>query len=109
MLLCCADDARRSVLSFVLWVRGYDVIAGISALPPVPDCALVVVDRESEEMTLLIDHVLPELPIVAIGGSTRVEEFLDRVRIRVARKRGPKKRAPIFSPAVPAEGAPCLG
>lgn len=93
VLLCCADNTQRSVLSFVLWVRGYDVITGISPNPPAPDCALITVDRESQEATELVDHLLPELPIVITDYKTEPSiSFLERVRIRIARKRGPKKR-----------------
>jgi D-aminopeptidase len=98
VLLYCADDQRRSELALILDLRLYRVIAGISQHPPLPDCALVIGDRD---MVRVIKRELPTVPIIAIvkyGYSlpatvlrpgTSTEQVLELIRVAVIRKRGP--------------------
>jgi hypothetical protein len=123
ILLCCSDDHRRSELSFILDVRSYRVIGGVSAMPPIPDCALVVDDGfQSRKDAREIASRLPGVPILVLprklcryvpydhypSGSAvmepkySMEDALERLRLLTRRKRGPKTAAAMLRDMVSA-------
>lgn len=111
ILLFCADEHERSVLKLILQLRPYRVIAGISALPPLPALIIVVDDRTLATVTAArrISELHPAIPTLVIpdARSRRRPDcypchfevlprdwkpiwLVERARILVAKKRGPK-------------------
>lgn len=109
ILLCCRDEARRSVLAFLLRTRGYLVVSGVAGSRP--DAAVFVddVSREPEYMAHVADEAHPDLPLIVMIYPKRMRlrsyparawvvphnippvGLLERIRLMCARKRGPKK------------------
>jgi hypothetical protein len=110
IFLFCSDEERRAVLSFMLRTKGYAIVG---AIPPVADMALLVDSgSESEVLASAISKVQPELPMLIVAGAFRdyvpygnypctarmldpeaeVGELLRRVRMILARKKGPRKQ-----------------
>jgi hypothetical protein len=110
ILLHCSDEVRCSLIRFVLQNAGYNVMACVSGLPPLPDVALFIDDAMlgTED---LAHHVHPEVPLLVLLRKDRRgvnyparafliphpidnAELLERIKLAVQRKSGPKKRLP---------------
>lgn len=115
VLLFCADDVRRSELSFVLHIRNGYVVADLD-IAHTPDLAIVVYDPETSEWASRhIAKRFPEVPILVLMdkniSSLRIRnhvvtkylasesniEILEWVHVTAARKHGPKsaQRKPV--------------
>lgn len=115
VLLVCSNDNRRSELSFLLTLKGYRVIGGISKFPPVPNLALFVDGPESESVAQVVDELHWDLPLLVmireprryvcryparaffVAEKVTAAELIERVKVLGTRKRGPKKARPVWA------------
>lgn len=128
-ILCVDDnDQALAVRKFLLETRGYRVVAARSGDEAVErfreggiDLVLgdvVMPGMDGNEMVRRMKEIAPEVPTILISGSIRAfehasradaflpkgastpVEMLERIRIMIARKRGPRKvLRPVFNPA----------
>ena len=119
-IILCVDDNEQtlSVRKFLLETRGYRVLtatSGHEALEIVErhapgDLSLLISDlmmpvMDGAELVRRVREVQPGLPTLMADvflpkGACSPVELLERVRVLVARKRGPKKSTPITAPSV---------
>ncbi len=128
--ILCVDDNESilSVRKFLLETRGYRVIAARSAEEAIElfgqgGIDLVLGDlvmplMDGNEMVRRMKEISPEVPMILISGSIKTferanradaflpkgacspVEMLEKIRIMIARKRGPRKvLRPVFSPS----------
>jgi CheY-like chemotaxis protein len=126
--ILCVDDNEQilSVRKFLLETRGYRVIAVRSAEEALDHFRLGGIDlvlgdlvmpqMDGNEMVRCMKDICPEVPMILISGSVKTferanradaflpkgactpVEMLERIRVMIARKRGPRKiLRPIFS------------
>jgi CheY-like chemotaxis protein len=126
--ILCVDDNEPilSVRKFLLETRGYRVVTAHSAAQAIElfrsgGIDLVLGDllmpgMDGNEMVRVMKDISPEIPMILISGSVNAferanradaflpkgaaspGEMLERIRIMIARKRGPKK---VFRPVFP--------
>jgi two-component system response regulator CpxR len=119
--ILCVDDNEQalSVRKFLLETRGYRVVAAYSgeeALEKFREGGvdlvlgdLVMPLMDGNEMVRRMKEIAPEVPMILISGSVKTferanradaflpkgastpVEMLERIRVMIARKRGPKK------------------
>jgi len=124
--ILCVDDNESvlSVRKFLLETRGYRVITARSASEALEifraggvDLVLgdlVMPEMDGNDMVQRMKEIAPEIPMILISGTVKAFEranradaflpkgastpieMLERIRVMIARKRGPKK---IFRPA----------
>jgi two-component system response regulator CpxR len=134
-IILCVDDNEQSlsIRKFMLETRGYAVVActnGNDALAAFRDSGadLILADLmmpglDGAELVQQIKAVSPETPAIIFSGKIRMcdkdlqadlflpkgmhapSELLDRIRLLLVRKRGPKKAAVSVQAAEPAEVA----
>src|SRR5579875_4097841 len=135
--ILCVDDNEQalSVRKFLLETRGYRVIAAQSGEEAVERFReggidlvlgdLVMPQMDGNEMVRRMKDIAPEVPMILISGSVKAferanradaflpkgasspVEMLERIRVMIARKRGPKKVfRPAFVPAHPVSFEP---
>lgn len=128
--ILCVDDSEQilCVRKFLLEVRGYRVITARSAQEALETFReggidlvlgdLVMPEMDGNEMVRQMKEISPDVPMILISGSVKAferanradaflpkgqsspSEMLERIRIMIARKRGPKKvLRPIFTPS----------
>lgn len=127
--ILCVDDNDQilSVRKFLLETRGYRVIA-VKGAEEALDCFrqggidlvlgdLVMPAMDGNEMVRRMKDIAPDVPMILISGSVKEfahgnradaflpkgactpVEVLERIRVMIARKRGPKKAIrPMFTP-----------
>lgn len=126
--ILCVDDNEQilSVRKFLLETRGYRVAAAHSAEEALElfrqggiDLVLgdlVMPQMDGNEMVRRMKDISPEVPMILISGSVKAfdranradaflpkgastpVEILERIRVMIARKRGPKKvLRPVFA------------
>jgi two-component system response regulator CpxR len=126
--ILCVDDNEQilSVRKFLLETRGYRVIAARSGEEALEAFRqgnidlvlgdLVMPQMDGNEMVRRMKEISPEVPMILISGSVKIferanradaflpkgactpVEMLERIRVMIARKRGPKKvLRPLFS------------
>ncbi len=127
VILCVDDnDQALSVRKFVLETRGYRVLTAKSAEEAIElyDCGrvdlvisdLVMPHCNGNDLIMQLKEIAPWVPAVLVSGSikqfdptTRADAFLpkgacspqellERVRVLLVRKRGPKKMTPALPP-----------
>lgn len=113
IVLWCNDESERSSLALVLWTRSYNVLGAITKYDGV-DLALIIDDCTLETITMAkaIAELNPELKMLVVPYAHRkispgllyppqaqvlplkcnTETMLERIRITLARKRGPKHK-----------------
>jgi two-component system, OmpR family, response regulator CpxR len=127
-VILCVDDNEQilSVRKFLLETRGYRVVAarsGDEALEKFRQGGidlvlgdLVMPQMDGNEMVRRMKEMSPEVPMILISGSVRAferanradaflpkgactpVEMLERIRVMIARKRGPRKvLRPVFA------------
>jgi CheY-like chemotaxis protein len=133
-VILCVDDNEQalSVRKFLLETRGYRCLTALTAEDAMGlferggidlvICDLVMPNTDGNELVKRMKERAPEVPAMLISGAVHSFdrasaadaflpkgqcsplEVLERVRVMVARKRGPKKHVPRpeFSPAVAA-------
>jgi two-component system response regulator CpxR len=111
--ILCVDDNEQvlSVRTFLLETRGYRVIAASSAqqaldvvqhsAPGALDlllCDLLMPQMDGNELVRRAKQLHPGLPAMIVSGTVNAfdgacsaAEMIERIRVLVARKRGPKK------------------
>src|SRR5579875_64346 len=119
--ILCVDDNEQalSVRKFLLETRGYRVIAAQSGEEAVERFReggidlvlgdLVMPQMDGNEMVRRMKDIAPEVPMILISGSVKAferanradaflpkgasspVEMLERIRVMIARKRGPRK------------------
>jgi CheY-like chemotaxis protein len=131
--ILCVDDNEQalSVRRFLLETRGYRVIVAANAAEALDTFRrggidlvlgdLVMPLMDGNEMVRRMKDIAPEVPMILISGSVKTfdranradaflpkgastpVEMLERIRVMIARKRGPKKmpRPPFLSPDLP--------
>lgn len=127
--ILCVDDNEQalSVRKFMLETRGYRTLASLVPEEALEffrrgGIDLVLSDlhmprMDGNELARRMKEIAPEVPILLMSGSVKVfdraahadsflpkgacapAEVLDRVRMMLARKRGPKKA--VFAPGIP--------
>jgi two-component system, OmpR family, response regulator CpxR len=131
--ILCVDDSEQAlcVRKYLLEVRGYRVVTARSAREAIEifqhggiDLVLgdlVMPEMDGNEMVRRMKEISPEIPMILISGSVRTferanradsflpkgasspSEMLERIRVMIARKRGPKKiLRPVFPQPDPA-------
>jgi CheY-like chemotaxis protein len=129
-IILCVDDNDQilAVRKFTLETRGYRVLAARSAEEALDRYReggidlvlsdLVMPGMDGNEMVRRMKDFYPDVPMILISGSVRSfdrashadaflpkgastpVEMLERIRVMIARKRGPKKiTRPVFTPA----------
>jgi two-component system, OmpR family, response regulator CpxR len=132
--ILCVDDNEQAlaVRKFLLETRGYRVIAARSAEEALEHFRqggidlvlgdLVMPQMDGNEMVRRMKEIAPEVPAILISGSVKTferanradaflpkgastpVEMLERIRVMIARKRGPRKiLRPVFAAAEPAD------
>ena len=127
--ILCVDDNEQtlSVRKFLLETRGYRVLVALNAAEALETFRrggidlvlgdLVMPQMDGNEMVRRMKDTAPEVPMILISGSVKAfdranradaflpkgastpVEMLERIRVMIARKRGPKKiTRPPFSP-----------
>jgi two-component system response regulator CpxR len=121
--ILCVDDNEQalSVRKFLLETRGYRVISAPSAHEALEifrnggiDLVLsdlVMPQMDGNEMVRRMKDILPDVPMILVSGTVKAferanradaflpkgactpVEMLERIRVMIARKRGPKKAA----------------
>ena len=138
--ILCVDDNEQglAVRKFLLETRGYRVITAASAHDAIDllrsggvDLVLsdlIMPQMDGNEMVLRMKEISPEVPMMLVSGTVKAfdrachadaflpkgacspVEMLERIRVMIARKRGPKKAVnrPAFEPSYDAAyaGAP---
>jgi two-component system response regulator CpxR len=131
--ILCVDDNEQtlSVRKFLLETRGYRVLAATNAAEALETFRrggidlvlgdLVMPQMDGNEMVRRMKDIAPEVPMILISGSVKQfdranradaflpkgactpVEMLERIRVMIARKRGPKKlvRPPFPPPPSP--------
>jgi CheY-like chemotaxis protein len=132
--ILCVDDNEQtlSVRKFLLETRGYRVVVATNAAEALETFRrggidlvlgdLVMPQMDGNEMVRRMKDVAPEVPMILISGSVKAYdranradaflpkgastpvEMLERIRVMIARKRGPRKmpRPPFLPSAQPA-------
>jgi two-component system response regulator CpxR len=126
--ILCVDDNEQvlSIRKFLLETRGYRVLTSRSAEEALDRFRqggidlvlgdLVMPTMDGNEMVRRMKDISPEIPMILISGSVKTferanradaflpkgastpVEMLERIRVMIARKRGPKKiMRPIFN------------
>lgn len=129
-IILCVDDNDQilSVRKFMLETRGYRIVVAHSADEALERFReggidlvlsdLVMPGMDGNEMVRRMKDIYPEVPMILISGTVRAfdrashadaflpkgactpVEMLERIRVMIARKRGPKKvLRPSFLPA----------
>ena len=130
--ILCVDDNEQalSVRKFLLETRGYRVITALGAHDALElfraggvDLVLsdlVMPQMDGNEMVRRMKDISPEVPMMLLSGTVKAferanradaflpkgactpVEMLERIRVMIARKRGPKKAMlrPVFAPGV---------
>jgi len=127
-VILCVDDNEQilSVRKFLLETRGYRVISARSGEEAIEKFRagaidlvlgdLVMPQMDGNEMVRRMKEISPEVPMILISGSVRAFEranradaflpkgacapieMLERIRVMIARKRGPRKvLRPVFA------------
>lgn len=128
--ILCVDDNEQalSVRKFLLETRGYRVVAATNAVDALEtfrrggiDLVLgdvIMPEIDGNEMVRRMKNIAPEVPMILVSGTVKQferanradaflpkgasnpAEMLERIRVMIARKRGPKKtiRPPFLSP-----------
>lgn len=140
--ILCVDDNEQAlaVRKFLLETRGYRVLTTTGAHDAIEvlrngGVDLVVSDlimpqMDGNEMVLRMKEIAPEVPMMLLSGTVKAfdrachadaflpkgacapAELLERIRVMIARKRGPKKVVPrpafggVFHPAYDAAAHP---
>jgi two-component system, OmpR family, response regulator CpxR len=119
--ILCVDDNEQglAVRKFLLETRGYRVISAVSAHDAIEllrnggiDLVLgdlIMPQMDGNEMVQRMKEIAPEVPMVLLSGTVKAfdrashadaflpkgacspVELLERIRVMIARKRGPKK------------------
>jgi two-component system, OmpR family, response regulator CpxR len=131
--ILCVDDNEPilAVRKFLLETRGYRVIVARGAHEAIEifrrggiDLVLgdlLMPEMDGNEMVRLMKDISPEIPMILISGTVKTferanradaflpkgasspTEMLERIRVMIARKRGPRKvLRPVFQPEAPA-------
>jgi CheY-like chemotaxis protein len=135
--ILCVDDNEQtlSVRKFLLETRGYRVIIAANAAEALDTFRrggidlvlgdLVMPHMDGNEMVRHMKEIAPEVPMILVSGSVKQferanradaflpkgasnpAEMLERIRVMIARKRGPKKtpRTPFLPPVQPVYGS----
>jgi len=120
-VILCVDDHEQvlSVRKFLLETRGYRVVTARSGEEAIEKFRLGSIDlvlgdlvmpqMDGNEMVRRMKEISPEVPMILISGSVRAferanradaflpkgactpVEMLERIRVMIARKRGPRK------------------
>lgn len=137
-VILCVDDNEQalSVRKYMLEIRGYRVVTALSAEQGMEAFRsggidlvlsdLIMPQMDGNEMVRRMKEITPDVPMILVSGTIKAfdrasyadaflpkgactpVEMLEKIRVMIARKRGPKKAAPrIFhdaeaQPAVPA-------
>jgi len=131
--ILCVDDNEQalSVRKFLLETRGYRVLVAPNAAEALETFRkggvdlvlgdLVMPQMDGNEMVRRMKDIAPEVPMILISGSVKAfdranradaflpkgastpVEMLERIRVMIARKRGPRKARPSFPPQDPSE------
>jgi two-component system, OmpR family, response regulator CpxR len=127
-VILCVDDMDQvlSVRKFLLETRGYRVVIARSGEEAIEKFRaggidlvlgdLVMPQMDGNEMVRRMKEIAPEVPMILISGSVRAferanradaflpkgactpVEMLERIRVMIARKRGPRKvLRPVFA------------
>jgi two-component system, OmpR family, response regulator CpxR len=130
--ILCVDDNEQalSVRKFLLETRGYRVVVATNAAEALETFRrggidlvlgdLLMPEMDGNEMVRRMKDIAPEVPTILISGSVKQfdranradaflpkgastpVEMLERIRVMIARKRGPKKTLrPPFLPSAP--------
>ena len=138
-VILCVDDNDQvlSVRKFVLETRGYRVLTASNAEQAIElydqgKVDLVIADLvmpqcNGNDLIQRLKEIAPWVPAVLVSGSTRQfeptsradaflpkgasspQELLERVRVLLVRKRGPKKTTAVHQTALAASGAAAQG
>ena len=131
--ILCVDDNEQalSVRKFLLETRGYRVVVAPNAAEALETFRrggidlvlgdLIMPQMDGNEMVRRMKDIAPEVPMILISGSVKAfdranradaflpkgastpVEMLERIRVMIARKRGPKKAVRPPFPQDPAE------
>jgi two-component system response regulator CpxR len=134
-VILCVDDNEQSlsIRKFMLETRGYRVLAAINGREALElfqqggiDLVLtdlVMPEMDGAEVIRVLKQLSPEVPMVLISGKVKLYdkgtcadlflpkgtypavELLERIRLLMVKKRGPKK-ATAMPPAIAAESRP---
>jgi CheY-like chemotaxis protein len=133
VILCVDDNAQAlSVRKFLLETRGYRVLSAASPEQAIELFAggtvdlvlsdLVMPAMDGNELVRRLKEISPEVPMILVSGSVRsIEranradaflpkgacsplEMLERIRLMIARKRGPRRAGTEPAPAMQAAG-----
>lgn len=129
--ILCVDDNEQAlaVRKFLLETRGYRVVTAVSAHDAIEifrnggiDLVLgdlIMPQMDGNEMVQRMKEITPEVPMMLLSGTVKAfdrachadaflpkgacspVEMLERIRVMIARKRGPKK----VTPRPPFDGA----
>lgn len=133
VILCVDDNEQSlSIRKFMLETRGYRVLPATSGREAIElfqqagsvDLVLtdlVMPEMDGAEVIRVLKELAPEIPMILISGKVKMYEkgtradvflpkgtypaveLLDKIRLLLVKKRGPKKSAPHdFAPARPA-------
>ena len=119
--ILCVDDNEQAlaVRKFLLETRGYKVVTAASAYDALEVFAqggvdmvvsdLLMPQMDGNEMVRRMKEMMPEIPMMLVSGTVKAfdrasaadaflpkgasgpAEMLERIRVMIARKRGPKK------------------
>lgn len=135
--ILCVDDNEQglAVRKFLLETRGYRVLTATSALDAIETLRaggidlvlgdLIMPRMDGNEMVRNMKEIAPEIPMMLLSGTVKAfdrachadaflpkgacspVEMLERIRVMIARKRGPRKALarPAFEGAYPASYA----
>jgi two-component system, OmpR family, response regulator CpxR len=133
--ILCVDDNEQglSVRKFLLETRGYRVVSAGSAHDAIEILRnggidlvlgdLIMPRMDGNEMVSRMKEIAPEVPMLLLSGTVKAfdrachadaflpkgsctpVELLERIRVMIARKRGPKKALarPVFQPGYAAD------
>jgi CheY-like chemotaxis protein len=120
-IILCVDDNEQGleVRKFLLETRGYRVVTAVSARDAIEVLRtggidlvlgdLIMPQMDGNEMVHRMKEIAPEVPMILLSGTVKAfdrashadaflpkgacspGELLERVRVMIARKRGPKK------------------
>ena len=132
--ILCVDDNEQglAVRKFLLETRGYRVVSAASAQDAIEILRiggidlvlgdLIMPQMDGNEMVHRMKEIAPDVPMMLLSGTVKAfdrashadaflpkgacspVELLERIRVMIARKRGPKKAAlrPVFEGSYPA-------
>ncbi len=122
--ILCVDDNEQAlgVRKFLLETRGYRVVTTVSAHEAIEILRsggvdlvlsdLIMPQMDGNEMVYRMKEITPEIPMMLLSGTVKAfdrachadaflpkgacspVELLERIRVMIARKRGPKKIVP---------------